>query len=371
MNLADIDECTGCGACASVCAKGCIKMVIGENGFYYPQVDTMKCVECGLCSKNCHVLNKPETQNFEKLYYCGWETSETKRVEGSSGGVFGAIAEKILSNKGIVYGAALSSDKKRLFHCSTKDVSLEDLKKSKYLESDMGNTTSFIRKDIKEGKTVLFCGTPCQVYGVRKIFGYKYENLELCDFLCHGVPSQVRYQQYLKELETKYDSPIKNVGFRTKRFGWKTYCIVIDFENGKQYVKLANEDPYYKQFFSNINLRHSCYTCNRAANSVADITFGDFWGAKKKGYNDDDKGISLIVCNTEKGQEIVSQLTSLTKQEIKASDVEYAFAERKVKEKHTLINAPFFDGFNISTKDIVICAALKNRLLRNLIYRIL
>ena len=230
-------------------------MVIGENGFYYPQVDTMKCVECGLCSKNCHVLNKPETQNFEKLYYCGWETSETKRVEGSSGGVFGAIAEKILSNKGIVYGAALSSDKKRLFHCSTKDVSLEDLKKSKYLESDMGNTTSFIRKDIKEGKTVLFCGTPCQVYGVRKIFGYKYENLVLCDFLCHGVPSQVRYQQYLKELETKYDSPIKNVGFRTKRFGWKTYCIVIDFENGKQYVKLANEDPYYKQFFSNINLQ--------------------------------------------------------------------------------------------------------------------
>lgn len=371
MKLADIDKCTGCGACASVCAKGCIKMGLRENGFYYPQVDTMKCVECGLCSKNCHVLNKPETLNFEKLYYCGWETSKTKRFEGSSGGVFGAIAENILTDDGIVYGAALSSDKKRLSHCSTKQISLADLKKSKYIESDMGCTISQIRKDIKEGKKVFFCGTPCQVYGVRRVLGYKYENLILCDFLCHGVPSQVRYQQYLKELEAMYGSPIKNVGFRTKRFGWKTYCIVIEFENGKQYVKLANEDPYYKQFFSNINLRHSCYICNRAANSVADITLGDFWGAKKNGYKDDDKGISLIVCNTEKGQEIVSRLSTFTKHEINASDVEYAFTERKVKEQHTLINESFFDSFNTSIKDKAICAALKKRFLRNIIYRVL
>lgn len=371
MKLADIDECTGCGACASVCAKGCIKMVIGENGFYYPQVDTVKCVECGLCSKNCHILNYLETQKFEKKYYCAWDPSEIKRFDGSSGGVFGAIAERILSEDGIVYGAALSSDKKRLSHRSTKEVPLKELKKSKYLESNMECTISFIRKDIKEGKTILFCGTPCQVYGVRRVLGYKYENLILCDFLCHGVPSQVRYQQYLKELETMYGSSVKNVGFRTKKYGWKTYCIVIEFENGKQYVKLANEDPYYKQFFSSINLRHSCYTCNRAANSAADITFGDFWGAKKKGYDDDDKGISLIVCNTEKGQGIINHLSTIPRIEINAPDVDYAFVERKVKEKHTLINAPFFDGFNVSTKDKIVCMALKNRLLRNLIYRIL
>lgn len=371
MKLADIDECTGCGACASVCAKGCITMGIGENGFYYPQVNIATCVDCGLCSKNCHVLNKPESQKFEKLYYYGWESSETKRFEGSSGGVFGAIAESILSDGGIVYGAALSSNKKKLSHCSTNDVSLSELKKSKYLESDMGCTISLIRKDLKGGKNVIFCGTPCQVYGVRKVLDYKYDNLILCDFLCHGVPSQVRYQQYLNELEAIYNSTIKNIGFRTKKYGWKTYCIVIEFENGNKYVKLANEDPYYKHFFSNINLRHSCYTCNRVAKSVADITLGDFWGAKKKGYKDDDKGISLIVCNTEKGQKIVNQLSTLKKQDINASDVDYAFVERKVKEKRTLINAPFFDGLNISMKDKIVCTALKNRLFRNLIYRIL
>ena len=168
-----------------------------------------------------------------------------------------------------------------------------------------------------------------------------------------------------------YDSAVKNVGFRTKKYGWKTYCIVIEFENGTQYVKLANEDPYYRQFFSNINLRHSCYTCNRAANSVADITLGDFWGAKKKGFDDDDKGISLIICNTEKGQEKINHLSTIKIVAIKAFDVNYVFAQRKLQENHTLINAPFFDGFCISTKDKIIWMALKNRWIRNLIYRIL
>ena len=371
MKLADIDECTGCGACASVCAKGCITMGVGENGFYYPSINTATCINCGLCSKNCHVLNKPDSQRFERQYFCGWEASETKRFEGSSGGVFGAIAEEVLTCGGIVYGATLSPNKKKLYHISTNYVSLGELKKSKYLESDMGSTISLIRKDLKEDKKVLFCGTPCQVYGVRKVLGYKPENLILCDFLCHGVPSQTRYQQYLNELEVIYDSHIKDIGFRTKKYGWKTYCIVVEFENGKKYVKLANEDPYYKQFFSNINLRHSCYTCNRVAKSVADITLGDFWGAKKKGYKDDDKGISLIVCNTEKGQDIVNQLSTLKKQKIDASDVYYAFAKRRIKERHTLIHDPFFERFNISIKDRLVCAALKNRLLRNLIYHIL
>ena len=371
MKLADIQECTGCGACASVCARDCITMEIGEDGFYYPKINNVECVECGLCTKNCHVLNKPETQNFEKIYYCGWESSDVKRFAGSSGGVFGAIAENVLSDKGIVYGAAFSSDKKRLFHCSTNDVSLENLKKSKYLESNMGCTISHIRKDLKEGKKVLFCGTPCQVYGVRKVLGYKYENLALCDFLCHGVPSQIRYQQYLKELETMYDSPINNVGFRTKKYGWKTYCIVVEFENGKQYVKLANEDPFYKQFFSNINLRHSCYTCNRVANSVADITLGDFWGARKKGYKDDDKGISLIVCNTGKGQDIVGQLSTIIKQEVTSSDVDYAFAKRRLIKKTTHLNDAFFEPFNVSVKDRLGCMVLKNSVLRKIIYRLL
>ena len=368
MNLAIIEECTGCGACASVCVKGCIKMRIGENGFFLPQVNTEACIDCGLCSSNCHILNVPERQSFEKEYYYGWDLSASKRFEGSSGGAFGAIAEIIITQGGVVYGASFSVDKKSLVHASTEEVSLDDLKKSKYLESDMGYTIARIRKVLKEGKQVLFCGTPCQVYGVRRVFGHKSDNLILCDFLCHGVPSQIRYQQYLKELENIYDSPVKNIGFRTKRYGWKTYCIVIEFENGKQYVKLANEDPYYKDFFSNTNIRPSCYHCNRAANSVADITLGDFWAARKSGVPDDDKGISLMVCNTQKGHQMIGKLSSFEIKQIKASDVSYAFTERHVALKSTPKNQSFFDGFNMSIKDKMVCIALKHRILRKLIY---
>lgn len=369
MKLASIEDCTGCGACASVCNKECIRMRIGENGFFYPWVNVDNCVECGLCTKNCHVLNTPKILLSEKAYYCGWDSSLSKRNESSSGGAFGALSEIVITQGGIVYGATFSNDKKTLFHSSTKDVSLNDLKKSKYLESDIGITIRYIRKDLKDGKLVLFCGTPCQIYGVRRVFGDRYDNLILCDFLCHGVPSQVRYQQYLKELEEQYSASVKDIGFRTKKYGWKTYCIVVDFNNGKQYVKLANEDPYYKHFFSNTNIRPSCYNCNRVTDSVADITLGDFWGARNIGIKDDDKGISLIICNTLRGKQMLCNLSSFELKKIEAVDVSYAFVKRYSTKKVTPLSQSFFRGFRMTLKDKLVCAALKNRMLRTIIYR--
>ena len=370
MNLASHLECTGCGACASVCPKRCIQMKIEENGFFYPHVNHNNCIDCGLCTQNCHIFNKKGNNTFEKIYFCGWDSSEIKRFEGSSGGIFGALAEFVIATGGIVYGAVLSSDKKTLSHQSTKDVSLSELKKSKYVESDMNFTISRIKKDLRNGHFVLFCGTPCQTYGVRKVFEYKYENLLLCDFFCHGVPSQIRYQQYLKELEDKYGAPVEDIGFRTKKYGWKTYCIVVNFKNGKQYVKLANEDPYYKHFFSNTNIRPSCYNCNRVANSEADITLGDFWEARKKGYSDDDKGISLIICNTEKGKHIISKLNSIELKKIKKKDIEYAFVKHSSNEIRTPLDKPFFEAFTLSIKDRFVCAALKISLLRKIVYKL-
>lgn len=371
MELAGIDQCTGCGACASVCAKGCIKMEKDHNGFFYPKVNIEHCVDCGLCTKSCHIIFSPGIQNFEKEYFCGWDKSINKRFEGSSGGVFGAIAEYIIAKDGVVYEAAFSSDYKTLAHKSTDYVSIEDLKKSKYLESYMGNTISQIRKDLKDGKHVLFCGTPCQAYGVRKAFGCKFNNLIICDFLCHGVPSQARYQLYLKELEDRYNAPVKKVGFRTKRYGWKTYCVVIEFENGHEYVKLANEDPYYRHFFSNTNIRPSCYNCDRVANSVADITLGDFWGARKLGIRDDDKGTSLVICNTKLGKEIVDKISCLSLFKIKASDVAYVYESHNYAKRSTPRQQPFFENFKLSMKDKIVCALLKNSFTRTLIYRII
>lgn len=370
MRLASCEDCTGCGACASVCTKKCIQMKLGANGFFYPHISSKNCVECGLCTKNCHILYELDIPQFNKVYYQGWDPSETKRLEGSSGGAFGALAESILSFGGVVYGAAFSADKKTLSHQSTHNVRLVELKKSKYIESGMNLTIKHIHQDLANGLSVLFCGTPCQVYGIRRVFGDKYENLILCDFLCHGVPSQMRYQQYLKELEDKYSSVVKEIGFRTKKYGWRTYCIVVDFENGKQYVKLANEDPYYKHYFQNINYRPSCYRCNRVKDSAADITLGDFWGVRKAGYYDDDKGISLIICNTEKGKQTVDSLKAFELRAIEAEDVAYAFTKRYLEKKETSLTKSFFDGFRMTFKDMLLCMSLRNSLLRKIIYRL-
>lgn len=370
MKLASLIECTGCGACASICNKNCIQMRIGDNGFYYPQINLNDCIECGLCEKNCHVLDTPKLLSYNKKYYYGWDSSEDKRFEGSSGGIFGALAEYVMSSGGVVYGASFSKDKKTLYHTSTNEVSLSELKKSKYVESDMGLTIRDIRKGLKKGSKVLFCGTPCQVQGVRKVFGYRYENLVLCDFLCHGVPSQVRYRQYLRELEDKYGAHISNVRFRSKRFGWKTYCIIVDFENGEQYVKLANEDPYFRHFFSYKNLRSTCYSCNRVSNSAADITLGDFWGMRKNGYSDDDKGVSLIACNTDKGNLLIKEIGSIIKHSLSYAEVAYAFSNRDEKKNQVRVDKPFFEDFYVTAKDRIVCKVLKNRILRKIVYLI-
>lgn len=369
MKLASLKDCTGCGVCAAVCGKRCIQIKIADNGFYYPQINAELCVECGRCASFCHVINPNITIASDKSYYCGWESSEQKRFEASSGGAFGALAEKVISKGGVVHAAAFSSDKKFLCHQSSEQISLNELKKSKYLESYMGDTADDIKKNLQGGKTVLFCGTPCQVSGVRKLFGYRYDNLILCDFLCHGVPSSVRYRQYLAELEKMFGDVVTDVGFRTKKFGWKTYCIVIKFKKGNQYTRLANEDPYYKQFFANINLRPSCYSCNRVAESVADITLGDFWTARKLGI-DDDKGCSLIVCNTPKGKHLLEQLPNFESQEIEKEYISYAFTPHLKEEKTTPINEPFFQGFKISLKDKITCALLRNKFSRAIIYKI-
>lgn len=370
MKLASIDECTGCGACASVCNKGCITMKIGSNGFYYPFIDKNSCVNCGVCSSKCHILNNIEKPKAEKKYYCGWDISEDKRHEGSSGGAFGALAESVIKRGGVVFGAAFSSDTKNLSHLSTEDIPLRFLKKSKYLESNMGYTIRRIWQILKDGREVLFCGTPCQVYGVRRVLGYSCDNLILCDFLCHGVPSQKRFQLYLSELESRYKSPVKNIGFRTKKYGWKTYCIVVDFENGSQYAKLAIEDPYYKDFFSNTNIRPSCYSCNRVSESVADITLGDFWTARKCGIKDDDTGVSMMVCNTPKGINLLETNNSIQHKAICFEDVAYAFRSHNYKHKSTPLNKRFFDGFNTTIKDRVVAMILKNKILRKITYNL-
>lgn len=301
--------CVACGACVSICPKNCIQMVEGSNGFLMPQVDSNSCIGCGRCQSVCPVNSRNKGESWEDGTFCAlWANDSVRRKEGSSGGVFGLLADQILEEGGVVFGAAYSDDCKSVYQTSTDEVSLFRLKKSKYVESNAGNTFSKVKKELDAGRKVLYCGTACQIDGLRNYLNGSYENLLTCDFLCHGVPAAKVFRQYICNLEERYGK-VQHIDFRSKAYGWKTYCTRAEFKSGHVYLRTKFFDPYMRLFFENAVLRDACYECQRLQQSNADITLGDWWRVTEaKDVCDTDEGISLVGVHTEKGMLAIERL---------------------------------------------------------------
>lgn len=306
--------CTGCSACKQICPKDAISFVPDENGFLYPKIDTEKCIQCGLCKNVCPILNKEEKE-FDNLFYMAWNKDNTDRINGSSGGVFASIAKYVYKNEGIVYGAAFDKNFK-LHHVRTENVEeLPPLLGSKYLQSDVGDIFKDVKKDLQDDKLVLFVGTPCQVYGLKLFLKKEYKNLILCDFVCHGVPSQKIFDKYIENTKD-----LESFSFRDKTHGWITFSIRKKFNNGKIDICKFPEDMYMKGFLNNLYLRESCYNCKFTnLNRHSDITLGDFWGIEKY-YPDIDyqNGVSLVIINSTIGEEVFNEI----KKELKTRKVD-------------------------------------------------
>ena len=284
------NRCTGCTACLSICPVKAISMVELNDGFKYPVINEEKCINCGLCKKTCPVINKKRDLAFKS----------------SSAGVFSLISENILNEKGIVIGSAFENNV--LIHKAiTKIENLDELRGAKYLQSDLGNIFSYVKKNIKK-KKILFVGTPCQVAGLKRIIKDE-NNLITIDIICHGVPTPKLFKKYIDELEVKHKDKLISYNFRDKESGWDTYSNTMIFKNSR-YSEKATDNDYMKLFLSNIALRNSCYGCNfKLGNKYSDITIGDFWGIKKlypDMYSKD--GVSSVVINTSKGKKVFEEI---------------------------------------------------------------
>lgn len=304
--LENSNNCTGCSACLNICPKNAIKMFKNSEGFAYPKIDESLCIKCGKCKKVCPCLLHEEMSLIQH-FYATWTKNENVRKKSSSGGIFYEIAKYVLENNGVVYGAAFDGNF-NLKHVSiNKSDDVSKLMGSKYLQSDLGNIFKDVKTNIDKDLKVLFVGTPCQVAGLKKYINKECCNLITCDLICHGVPSPLVFKNYLDSFKTK---KIEKINFRDKSTGWNNYSFTIDFS--KNTLKEShNDNLFMKGFLHNIYLRNSCYNCKFAnLNRLSDITLGDFWNCKEiLQLPDDDKGVSLIITNTSKGQKLLEKIS--------------------------------------------------------------
>lgn len=307
-NLAKLNQCTGCTACASACPKGCIAMVADENGFKYPVIDDDACVGCGLCEKSCPIVTPLAQSMMLPTTYAAYSKDEPMRLKSSSGGIFTELAKLVLAQGGAVYGAAYNKSFQVVHVCIENEAEIEALRGAKYAQSELGDTFSQIKKMLEIGRFVLFSGTPCQVAGLKAYLQREYENLITVDFVCHSVPSPMVWSKYVDSLGS-----IKSINLRAKDTGWSryNYCHRVEDVAGVKVIPNA-ESLYMKLFVGDYINRESCSNCQfKGYSRCSDLTIGDFWGIWNIAPDmDDDKGTSVVLCQSERGAQLLRELGS-------------------------------------------------------------
>ena len=314
INITEKNKCCGCGACVQVCSHQAIIMREDEEGFRYPIVDKVNCVECGLCEKVCQYVNQVEKNKETQLAFGGHITNEKVLNESTSGGAFTAIVNEWCDNDYVIFGA--EADGLNVSHSFITDKgNLSKFRRSKYSQSVIGNAYADALTFLKEGRKVLFSGTPCQIAGLRAFLrGKTYENLLTIEVICEGVPSPLFMRKYEDKIRAKYSCGIATLDYRYKdgdRWDYQVMRTSLDNPNGVTIKCDRWFHPFWSIWLNHLMSRPSCYQClYTTSDRVADISLGDLWGVHiycPDLYNSN-KGASLIITNTEKGEKIVKSI---------------------------------------------------------------
>ena len=301
----DREYCTGCGACAQSCPVDAICFHPDQKGFPYPLIDEERCIECGKCHLVCQ-LHQPESVNEILGAFAVQHLDADVLKESSSGGVFSAAASYFLMDEGIVYGCVFDETCTAVYRRVSSVEDMIRMRGSKYVWADASPCYRSVKADLEAGRKVLFCATPCQVSGLILYLGKCYSNLYTIDFLCGGPPSPYVFEKYIQSFTSAEERKQLNFKFRDKEKNGTGYCISY-IQNGNKHYCGPLTSSYLYLFSNKLVQRNACYHCSfRGTHRIADATMGDFWGAKEAFPEWDDKaGISLLLINSKKGNDIL------------------------------------------------------------------
>lgn len=305
--ICEKNKCTGCFACYNICPKNAITMREDEFGYIYPHINKEKCINCNLCKKICPSLQLKYGNKSQKCLAM-WNKNEDIRAKSTSGGIATTVYVAILKRGGVIYGCTNSLDECFPFIRIDKIEDLYKIKGSKYVHAYINNQFKNVKQDLENKKEVMFIGTPCQIAGLKNFLGKEYPNLFVADIICHGVPSQ----KFLKEEINAKVKETKGVEVKFRENG--KYRMRVNSNDIEILNEAQDKNFYVLAFMKSLFHRENCYECQYAnPQRLGDITLGDFWGIGKqddvnKYKNEEIKGISVCLVNTEKGKKLIDMI---------------------------------------------------------------
>lgn len=302
-------NCCGCNACGDICAHKAITFKTDIEGFWYPEVDMEKCIDCGLCEKVCPIINVKDLKKNdlpESICYAAEHKNLEVVFDSTSGGLFSALADIMYKSGGYVGGAVFNEDFKSVRQYISNDKNdLPRLRSSKYLQSSLENFYCQVRDLLKAGENVLVCGSPCQMAALRSFLRKDYENLIIADYICRGINSPKVWGKYIDSFEERYGHKVVYAKAKSKEYGWRNLTQKVILDDGKAYYETREQSNFTKGYLqTGVYCRPSCYDCKfKGYPRISDITLADFWGIEKVNTTmEKNLGTSLVMVNSKKGE---------------------------------------------------------------------
>lgn len=377
------NKCCGCGACVNACPTYALKIGENKTGFIVPVINEDKCIGCEKCIKVCpyHYLDVSPT-SLE--VYAVVNKSESTLVNSSSGGVFPELAKRVLKDGGLVFGCTLDGEFKARHIAVDSEEKLISIMRSKYIQSYTGDCYRQVKTALKNGKKILFSGTPCMVAGLKSFLGKdsNNQNLITIDVVCHGISSQALFNDYLENLNKKLHTPVLKYTFRSKDKAKNGMQWKVSYETCRnKYVRNWPEDSYNYYYMMGYTHRDSCYECPFASpHRYSDITLCDYWNWDKYSLPfETNDSVSGVIVNSNKGSVFFNKV----KQQFRLAQSDFESLSRyngglvqhgdKPKKRDEIINLWKNGGYEILDayfKENNMRQILKYRILRMIPYKV-